>query len=116
MIDPIDRQAAIEVVHHTIYEFFDVDVEDEESPFTYKDSKLLDLNKAISTGIKDLPTVTPTLYGYNIEHLKLIAEVLIKENLPPERVFEALTDISRIISIVKTEFTDALRKAVCGNE
>ena len=58
------------------------------------------------------PTVQPTLCGYNIEHLILIANVLRKENLPPERVVEALTDIGRIVSIVKDEFEESLRKAV----
>ncbi len=54
----------------------------------------------------------PTLYGYNIEHLKLIARVLQKEDLPPERVVEALTDIGRIVAIVRDEFEESLRKAV----
>lgn len=58
------------------------------------------------------PTAQPTLCGYNIEHLILIANVLRKENLPPERVVEALTDIGRIVSIVKDEFEESLRKAV----
>ena len=57
-------------------------------------------------------TAQPTLCGYNIEHLILIANVLRKENLPPERVVEALTDIGRIVSIVKDEFEESLRKAV----
>ncbi len=59
-----------------------------------------------------LPSAQPTLYGYNIEHLKLIANVLQKENLPPERVTEALTDIGRIVSIIRDEFEELLRKAV----
>lgn len=53
--DLISRQAAIEVVHHTIYEFFDVVEDDEESPLTYKDTKLLELNKTICARVKDLP-------------------------------------------------------------
>lgn len=59
-----------------------------------------------------LPSAQPTLYGYDIEHLKLIANMLRKENLPPERVVEALTDIGRIVSIVEDEFEESLRKAV----
>ena len=59
-----------------------------------------------------MPSAQPTLYGYNIEHLKQIATVLQKENLPPERVAECLTDISRIVVIVKEEYEEALRKAV----
>lgn len=59
-----------------------------------------------------LPSAQPTLYGYNIKHLMIIAEVLKKENLPPERVTEALTGIERIVSIVRNEFEESLRKAV----
>ena len=62
--------------------------------------------------VEQLPSVQPTLYGYNIEHLGLIARVLQKEDLPPERVVEALTDIGRIVAIVKDEFEETLRKAV----
>lgn len=62
--------------------------------------------------LRNVPAAQPTLYGYNIEHLELIARVLQKENLPPERIVEALTDIGRIVAIVRDEFEEALRKAV----
>ncbi len=62
--------------------------------------------------IKALPSAQPTLYGYNIEHLELIARVLQKEDLPPERIVEVLTDIGRIVAIVKDEYEESLRKAV----
>lgn len=62
--------------------------------------------------ICEMPSAHPTLYGYNIEHLELIARVLQKEDLPPERVVEALKDIGRIVAIVKDEFEETLRKAV----
>ena len=64
------------------------------------------------TRIEALPPAEPTLYGYNIEHLKIIAEVLRKEDLPPERVVEALTDIGRIASIIRAECEEELKKAV----
>ena len=67
---------------------------------------------AILNMLNGLPSAQPTLYGYNIDHLKLIANILQKENLPPERVAEALIDISRIVAIVKDEFEEALRRAV----
>lgn len=72
---------------------------------------LLDPEDAISA-LENLPFAQPTLFGYNIEHLKLIAYLLQKENLPPERVAEALNDISRIVEIVSAEFEETLRKAV----
>lgn len=62
--------------------------------------------------IMRFPSAQPTLYGYNIGHLELIARVLQKEDLPPERVVEALTDIGRIVAIVSDEFEETLRKAV----
>ena len=57
MDDTIYRQAAIKEVHGAIYEFFDFCDDDEESPMTYKDEKLLELNKAITLRIKQLPSV-----------------------------------------------------------
>lgn len=61
---------------------------------------------------EEIPSAQPTLFGYNVEHLELIARVLRKENLSPEKVAEALTNISQIIAIVKDEFEETLRKAV----
>lgn len=61
--------------------------------------------------IEKLPPMRTTLYGYNIEHLEVIAKILQKEDLPPERVVEALTDISRIVAMVKAEMEEPLRKA-----
>ena len=57
--------------------------------------------------IKQLPSVQPTLYGYNIEHLELIARVLRKEGLPPERIAVVLTDIGRIVAMVIDEIEEA---------
>ena len=62
--------------------------------------------------LNKVPSAQPTLCGYDIKHLMIIAEVLRKENLPPERVAEALTDIERIVSIVRDEFEETLRKAM----
>lgn len=52
MNDLISRQAAIEAVHKSIFDFFDICDDDEELPMTYKDELLLELNKAITTQIK----------------------------------------------------------------
>lgn len=54
--DLISRQAAIDEVHRVIYEFFDICDDDEESPMTYKNEKLLEINKAISIRIRQLPS------------------------------------------------------------
>ena len=94
MNDLISRQAAIDEIK-ALYEWHDTVTED----------RTID-------HLKRLPSAQPMLYGYDIEHLKLIANVMQKENLPPERVTEALMDIGRIVAIVRDEFEETLRKAV----
>lgn len=97
MEDTISRKKAIDELCRMLRDCFGAD--DEE----------LD---AVTVTLNELPSAQPTLYGYNIEHLELIARVLQKEDLPPERVVEVLTDVGRIVAIVKDEFEEALRKAV----
>ena len=62
--------------------------------------------------LEQMPSVQPTLYGYNIEHLELIARVCQKEDLPPEKIVEVLTDIDKIAAIVADELEETLGKAV----
>jgi len=113
MNDTISRQAAIDAL-----------TKNKEMINAALDSLMLDynsriiqqqrrgqINEDIET-IEKLPSAQPTLCGYDIEHLILIANVLRKENLPPERIVEALTDIGRIVSIVTDEFKESLRKTV----
>ena len=52
----IDRDEAIKAVHKVIYDYFDVVEDDDESPITYKDKQLLEINKKITQRIKALPT------------------------------------------------------------
>lgn len=62
--------------------------------------------------MNDVPSAKFTLYGYNIEHLALIAGILQKENLSPDRTVDLLTDIGAIVAIVVDDFEEQLRKAV----
>lgn len=97
--DTISRQGAIDA----IYKCTDI----------YINNLPIMIDKAETyKAISELPSAQPTLCGYDIKHLMIIAEVLRKENLPPERVAEALTDIGRIVSIVRAEFEEELKKAV----
>lgn len=73
--------------------------------------RLLTWNE-VNDAINDLPSAEAMLYGYPVEHLVLIATVLRKENLPPERIAELLMDIGRIVAMVRDEYEDTLRKAV----
>ena len=104
MNDLISRQEAIDKLCE-LYEY-QRDIDPTEAADLVRQGIYLAEKK-----IEQLPSAQLTLYGYDIEHLKLIARILQKENLPPERVVEALTDISRIITIVKDEFEETLRKA-----
>lgn len=105
MKDLIERQAAIEAVEY-ITSSMSVCVNTDECHGMKR------MQRQAVIELANLPSVQPTLCGYDIEHLILIANVLRKENLPPERVVEALTDIGRIVSIVTNEFEESLRKAV----
>lgn len=53
-----------------------------------------------------------SLCGYSIEHLVLIATLLQKENLPPERVSAAIADIKGIVSIVREEYEAQLQYSI----
>ena len=97
MDDTISRQSALDALHG----YFDGVLETD----TWSPCDVYGL-------IEILPSAQPTLHGYNIDHLELIARVLQKENLPPARVVEALTDTGRIVAIVIDEFEETLRKAV----
>lgn len=101
-MDLIERQAAIDTLH------MDTSIIPYKKAREYADATILEIRNRL----EKLPSAQPTLYGYNIEHLELIARVLQKEDLPPERVVEALTDIGRIVAIVRDEFEETLRRAV----
>ena len=71
-----------------------------------------DKNRFIHLVRDSAPTVQASIYDYSIAHLELIAKILQKEGLPPERVTEALTDIGKIITIITGEFEESLRRSV----
>ena len=62
--------------------------------------------------LEKLASEQVNLCGYSIEHLALIATLLQKENLPPDRVGEAIADIGGIVSIVREEFEEELYKSI----
>lgn len=99
MCDLIDRQAAIDTLA-------DMHCKSDEDGYVWI------IRSDAWARIDALPSAQPTLDGYNIEHLVLIAKLLEKENLPPERVSEALTDIGRVVAIAENEFKEMLEKAV----
>ena len=103
--DCISRQAAIDALDALC---------DSECEYSKKQRSVMckacHLGSALDV-VEQLPSVQPTIFGYNVEYLELIARVLQKENLPPERITEVITDIGRIVAMVRDEFEEALRKA-----
>ena len=53
--------------------------------------------------LKALPSVQPTLYGYDLELLSLIASVMAKKGISPEEAVEIFTDIRSVYQMVVEE-------------
>ena len=62
--------------------------------------------------IEALPSARPTLYGYSIEHLALIARVMQKENVTPEKAIECFKDIGRMVQMIVDEQQEMIKRAV----
>lgn len=66
--------------------------------------------------IADLPPAQPTLYGYDIEHLALIARVMEKEGITPGEVAELLRNAGKIsemaVDVVQKVHKKSMRDAV----
>ena len=52
----------LDVIHNTIYQFFDVCEDNEEAPMSDKDKLLLDVNKAICNNLKALESESRMSY------------------------------------------------------
>lgn len=92
MSDYIDRQAAIDAVNDVFVNHLPTLLP------RYEDMPL-----KCASAIMRLPSAQPTLYGYKIEHLALIARVMQKENVTPEKAIECFEDIGRIAQMIVDE-------------
>lgn len=54
----------------------------------------------------------PTLYDYKIEHLALIARVMEKEGITPEKAVETFGDIVRIANMLIEEIQNKVNKEI----
>lgn len=61
--------------------------------------------------IEEQPTVEPTLYGYKIEHLALIARVMQKDGVTPEKAVQLFKDVQAIALRVIDEISGAVERA-----
>ncbi len=55
---------------------------------------------------------TPTIYGYPIEHLEMIARVMAKENCTPDDVVRMLQDAGAIAKMVRDEMLEMLKESI----
>ena len=60
--------------------------------------------------ISEQPTVEPTLYGYKIEHLALIARVMEKDGVTPEIAVQIFTDVQTIVMKVVDEINGIIER------
>lgn len=67
--------------------------------------------KIFEEAIRDAPTVEPTLYGYKIEHLALIARVMQKDGVTPEQAVQTFKDVQTIVLKVIDEISEAIERA-----
>ena len=61
--------------------------------------------------ISEQPTVEPTLYGYKIETLALIARVMQKDGVTPEKAVQIFKDVQTIALKVIDEINRAVEQA-----
>ena len=54
----------------------------------------------------------PTLYGYPIEHLEMIARVMAKEHCTPEVVAQLLQNAGEIAKMVRDEMLEMLKESI----
>lgn len=92
MSDLIDRQAAIDELYKC-----------PNGTWTTLD---------VMNHLSNLPSAQPTLYGYKIEHLAMIARVMEKEGVSPEKAVETFQDIGGIVQMIADEQKEIIRKAV----
>lgn len=98
MADLIDRQDVIYAVD-AVWAKWDVNTIDR-----FRDELL--------EWITAMPSAQPTLYGYSIEHLALIARVMQKENVTPEKALEYFKDIQRMEQMIIDEQQETIKRAM----
>lgn len=78
------------------------------------DTELHRCKRAMQRILASLPPAhpDPTLYGYPIEHLEMIARVMAKENYTPEAVVQILQNAGEIAKMVRDEMMEMLKESV----
>ena len=58
--------------------------------------------------IEAQPTIEPTLYGYNIDHLSLIAKVMEEKGITADKAAEIFVDARAVVQMVLDEQKKAI--------
>lgn len=67
--------------------------------------------ETVADMINDAPTVEPTLYGYKVEHLALIARVMEEDGVTPETAVQTFKSVQTIALKVIDEIDGAVKRA-----
>lgn len=105
MYDLISRQDA----KVSVTRYFEVHIRNQKSRRLKEHAE--EICKDICFGIDAWPSAQPTLYGYKIEHLALIAKVMEKEGVSPEKAVETFENIVGIVQMIADEQKEIIRKA-----
>lgn len=62
--------------------------------------------------VQDLSPEQPSLYGYDIAHLAVIAAVMEKEGVTPEKAVQIFSDIQAVCQMVIDEIQERVAKAI----
>lgn len=102
MSDLISRQALTNALTNWQMEYAEKD----------KDVERFETLGAVIELVEQLPTIEPTLYGYNVELLAMIAAVMAKKGVTPEKAVDAFKDIVAIVQMIMDEQKEIIKKAV----
>lgn len=94
MDDLISRQAAIDAV----WDGINMDI----------------YTREVKEILENLPTVEPTLYGYEIKHLAYIATVMQKEGVTAEYAVRTFDDIERVMKMLIEEIQVKFEETLNG--
>lgn len=67
---------------------------------------------SVAVDLDKIPSAQPTLYGYDINTLALVAEIMRKNNVNPEEALQIFRNDQRIAEMIRNEFHEIVRKQI----
>lgn len=72
-----------------------------------------DIEEAVAGIVKEqMPPAQPTLYGYSIEFLAMVAEIMKKENVGPGEALQLFKSASYIAELVRAEWYENIQRQI----